>query len=153
MSIRTELDRIIDEVVTQSDLLDQALTALQGKVAASGEDVTAETDEYTELLTDLEAAVDSLPDAGSGGTPETCTVTFEIRDSYANPSVYATTTAGNIYVQESATIDVLKNSMVVLYIMLPKYSPTVSGGLNIIAGDTGTTYAYTVTEDGTIAVA
>lgn len=40
-----------------------------------GEDVTAETTEYTDLLTDLEAAVDALPDAGSGsGAVETCSV-------------------------------------------------------------------------------
>lgn len=32
-----------------------------------GEDISAETAEYTELLTDLETAVDALPDAGSGG--------------------------------------------------------------------------------------
>ena len=44
----------------------------------AGEDVTAETNTYTDLLTDLEAAVDALPDAGSGGgSVETCTVTIE----------------------------------------------------------------------------
>lgn len=43
-----------------------------------GEDVTAETETYTDLLTDLEAAVDALPDAGSGsGAVETCTVTIK----------------------------------------------------------------------------
>lgn len=44
----------------------------------AGEDVTAETNTYTDLLTDLEAAVDALPDAGggSGGGVETCTVTI-----------------------------------------------------------------------------
>lgn len=43
-----------------------------------GEDVSAETAEYTSLLTDLETAIDALPDAGSGGSGgsvETCTVT------------------------------------------------------------------------------
>ena len=38
MSVRAELDRIIDEVLTQSNLLDQALLALQGKTAAGGGD-------------------------------------------------------------------------------------------------------------------
>lgn len=42
-----------------------------------GEDVTAETETYTGLLTDLEAAIEELPDAGSGSGSgvETCTVT------------------------------------------------------------------------------
>lgn len=43
-----------------------------------GEDVSAETAEYTELLTDLETAIDALPEAGGGGggggSVETCTV-------------------------------------------------------------------------------
>lgn len=46
----------------------------------AGEDVTAETNAYTSLLDDLEAAVDALPDAGSGGsggTVQMCTVTIK----------------------------------------------------------------------------
>lgn len=40
-----------------------------------GEDVSAETAEYTSLLTDLETTIDALPDAGSGGgSVGTCTV-------------------------------------------------------------------------------
>jgi len=38
-----------------------------------GEDVSAETAEYTELLTDLETAIDALPDSG-GGSVEACSV-------------------------------------------------------------------------------
>lgn len=43
-----------------------------------GEDVSAETAQYTTLLNNLETAIDALPDAGSGGGTniETCTVTF-----------------------------------------------------------------------------
>lgn len=40
-----------------------------------GEDVSAETAEYTELLTDLETAIDALPDAGSGGDLQVATGT------------------------------------------------------------------------------
>lgn len=40
MSIRTELDRIIDEVLDQAALLDQAITALQGKAAGGSGGIT-----------------------------------------------------------------------------------------------------------------
>lgn len=57
-------------------------------VSVIGEDVTAETTEYTELLTDLEAAVDALPDAGSGsgGSVETCTVTCTLNSEFSYAS-------------------------------------------------------------------
>lgn len=42
----------------------------------AGEDVTAETNTYTDLLDDLEAAVDALPNAGSGGELQIATGTF-----------------------------------------------------------------------------
>lgn len=48
----------------------------------AGEDVAAETNTYTSLLDDLEAAVDALPDAGSGGsggTVQMCTVTIKAK--------------------------------------------------------------------------
>lgn len=46
---------------------------------SGGEDVTTETNTYTTKLTELEAAINALPDAGSsgGGSVETCTVTIE----------------------------------------------------------------------------
>lgn len=40
MSIRTELDRIIDEVLDQSSLLDQAINALNGKAAGGSSGIT-----------------------------------------------------------------------------------------------------------------
>jgi hypothetical protein len=43
----------------------------------AGEDVTAETETYTDLLTDLEAAVDALPNAGSGGSGVSTTGTIK----------------------------------------------------------------------------
>lgn len=36
MSVKTQIDRIQDEVTAQSDLLDQIVTALEGKAAGSG---------------------------------------------------------------------------------------------------------------------
>lgn len=58
-----------------------------------GEDVTAETATYTDLLTDLEAAVDALPDAGSGGGAniDTCSITVNCEYGtiwYINATVY-----------------------------------------------------------------
>lgn len=61
-----------------------------------GEDVSAETAEYTSLLTDLETAIDALPDAGSGGesgndgSVETCTITFSTTTSNAAPRCIVT---------------------------------------------------------------
>lgn len=55
--------------------LDASGEMITGTAEIGGEDVTAETETYTDLLTDLEAAVDALPDAGSGGAAvETCTL-------------------------------------------------------------------------------
>lgn len=70
----TNVNDANDEVADQTELIAQVVSALQGKsVPGGGEDVTAETETYTDLLTDLEAAVEALPEAGSGGV-ETCTI-------------------------------------------------------------------------------
>ena len=58
--------------------------------ASSGEDVTDETNTYTSLLTELETAIDELPDAGSGGV-ETCTVTISGVDASGRPKSYVYT--------------------------------------------------------------
>lgn len=47
--MRTELDRIIDEVLDQSNLLDQAINALQGKAAGGGSGGGRLPSGYTEL--------------------------------------------------------------------------------------------------------
>ena len=64
------------DIAVMENLIEELEEALDGKSVTAGEDVTAETDTYTELLGDLEAAVDALPDAGSGGgaSVETCSV-------------------------------------------------------------------------------
>lgn len=70
-------------ISTEADLIAQITTALEGKVAgnAGGEDVTTETNTYTTKLTELEAAINALPDGGSGGSGgasvDICTVTFQ----------------------------------------------------------------------------
>lgn len=84
----------------------------------AGEDVTAETNTYTNLLDDLEAAVDSLPDAGSGGgaSLETCEVTIEncktlMYTSVENGEIVPKFLNGKDY--DTKTITALKNSMLV----------------------------------------
>ena len=72
----------------------------------AGEDVTAETNTYTDLLTDLEAAVDALPDAGGGGASvETCTVTTR-----SGAPISGVTTIG-YYVDGNGTVQPLTVSM------------------------------------------
>lgn len=66
-------------VVVPSGTKLDGMAALIDGIEAGGEDVSAETAEYTSLLTDLETAIDALPDAGSGGgtSIETCTITVD----------------------------------------------------------------------------
>lgn len=102
-----------------------------------GEDVSAETAEYTSLLTDLEAAVDALPDAGSGGSGggsvETCTVTitqykggvFVPMDDTMMFYTGADSMATCQTVNDGSIVTVVKNSLVVLYIW-----PSASGATN-----------------------
>lgn len=84
VEMATNVNDANDEVADQTDLIAQVASALQGKSipGGGGEDVTAETETYTDLLTDLEAAVNALPDAGSGGsggTVQMCTVTIKAK--------------------------------------------------------------------------
>jgi hypothetical protein len=91
MSVRSEINRIetakaaIGTAIAGKGVAVPSGTKLDGMAAlidgieqgGGGEDVSAETAEYTSLLTDLETAIDALPDAGSGGgggAVETCTV-------------------------------------------------------------------------------
>lgn len=68
--------------------LDGMAALIEGiEQGGGGEDVSAETAEYTELLTDLETTIDALPDAGSGGgsggSVETCTVNVSRDEEYS----------------------------------------------------------------------
>lgn len=104
-----------------------------------GEDVSAETAEYTSLLTDLETAIDALPDAGSGGSGgsvETCTVTVNFAGGaagygesglcdiyYANGTEAASITA----TADSTAINALKGSLLVI---------TLEDGIGMLGGCT-----------------
>lgn len=91
----TNVNDANDEVADQTDLIAQVVSALQGKsVPGGGEDVTAETATYTNLLTDLEAAVDALPDAGHGAI-ETCTVVLRGTASNYRPYYCSYTAVGD----------------------------------------------------------
>lgn len=75
--IRTELDRIISQVeeghskATAKGATPQSSKTLANLLTAidtipTGEDVTAETEAYTGLLSDLQTAIGELPEAGGG---------------------------------------------------------------------------------------
>lgn len=97
-------------------------------IPSNYEDLTAETTTYTGLISDLRAAVNALPDAGSGGgsggSVETCTVEIDITGA-GGLSGYAHTTvdangdvvyydSGTIASQNTATISCVINT--ILYI-------------------------------------
>lgn len=68
----------------------------------AGEDVTAETNTYTSHLTELESAINSLPDAGSGGGSGgnalgTCTINVSyVNNAYCSGVVYTSVANGEI---------------------------------------------------------
>ena len=70
------------EVTEQEALLVEIANTLQGKAmpGGGGEDVTAETNQYTSLLDELETAVNALPDAGSGSDGELTACTVGVHD-------------------------------------------------------------------------
>ena len=135
----TNVNDANDEVADQTDLIAQLASALQGKsVPGGGEDVTAEVTAQITLIDDLEAAVDALPDAGSGGV-ETCTV--KLGDlSYASmrPYCYSYTHLddnGNVTstaVKNNSTSMVTLNNVIcgsVVTVYWYQYFPTNNLGL------------------------
>ena len=70
MGVQTQIDRIRDEVASQTSLISQIQTALEGKAAGSGGGAKIATGTLTDNTTGLEeilAAVNELPDYSSGG--------------------------------------------------------------------------------------
>ena len=163
MSQLTTNTATIDELITMATNLPD--------VGSGGEDVSAETAEYTELLTDLEAAVDALPDAGSGGVeaPIDCniTVTFswtqmgtaprytpvvlKIMHRSADGSVstksYATQSSQTA-LPDTVYVGTIKSGDIVI---LDETSTvlTISGGITKLA-TLGTISMFSVTADGSI---
>jgi hypothetical protein len=122
----TNINDANDEVADQTDLIAQLASALQGKsVPGGGEDVTAETETYTDLLTDLEAAVDTLPDAGSGA-PVKKTVTITVEATLAIGTITYFDESGTLCSMHSGTytIEALGGALV-----MPPYTD-----VNIIQG-------------------
>jgi hypothetical protein len=70
----SDLNEANAEVAAQTSLIEQLSTALEGKTVVSGEDVSAETSDYTALTVQLEEAINSLPD--SPDSIATCSITF-----------------------------------------------------------------------------
>jgi len=93
------------------------LAALEGKAAGgSNEDVTDETNTYTSLLTDLETAIDALPDAGSGGdgsgAVETCTLNITSDDSKCCFDIISVQTYANGVYTQQIVGDLSKNKVI-----------------------------------------
>ena len=179
MSVQSEINRLATAktaigtaiagkgVAVPSGTKLDGMAALIDGIESGGEDVSAETAEYTELLTDLETAIDALTDAGSGGSGgaavETCTVTIKHYPSYsmnfavtrvfyhtlnADGEIIPTTLvqADIDYSVSSFTItDVVKPTFMIIYISNPTNTvltnATVEWTLNtsyvVRLGDTG----------------
>lgn len=138
MSVQTQIDRINSEVNEQSALLDEIATALATKAAATGEDVSAETAEYTAQLDELEETIDSLPDAGSGGgaSVEYEIVTITEADTYSIPFTLKrlTNTLGG-YSGEGGVSGQAGSVTVSNHTDLKRYSYYYAGSVSIFSGN------------------
>lgn len=136
MSVQSEINRLATAktaigtaiagkgVAVPSGTKLDGMAALIDGIGAGGEDVSAETAEYTSLLTDLETAIDALPDAGSGGggAVETCNVHIVAENSipffmWTDGSNYYDEmgTPGDTGINYIADLRVAKNTVFVIY--------------------------------------
>jgi hypothetical protein len=90
-----------------------------------GEDISAETAEYTEQLDELEDVIDGLPNAGGGGSVETCTLTMHVSPcGFTTTGIYMTSENGipsmahvPLFLEEleTLTLTVVKGSVLYLF--------------------------------------
>lgn len=118
MSVQSEITRIeaaktaIGTAIAGKGVAVPSGTKLDGMAAlidgieAGGEDVSAETAEYTSLLTDLETAIDALPEAGSGGgSIDTCTVQITLASGTISAWIGTAFREGSIQAESSGSYD------------------------------------------------
>ena len=120
----------------------------------AGEDVTAETNAYTSLLDDLEAAVDALPDAGSGGggSVEACTVEILATGPVRDTTFYFIDTDGAVQYMMCSSTDLMTGVQLVVQGNSPLVGNIHIGsakkpeGGAILMGS----YCYYITGDATV---
>ena len=120
-----------------------------------GEDISAETAEYTAQLDELEDAIDSLPNAGGGGgSVETCTVTaggygLEGIVTYSDGTQVVERDGYALY-EPGGTITVAKNSVLFFEEMAGGNSLSVTGEATIIYASSGGWNVLKITGDCTL---
>ena len=111
----SNLDEANTEVASQSELIVDIIAALEGKAAGGGEDISAETAEYTAQLDELEATIDGLPNAGGGGgsgAVETCTVTVNWSKSENANTLYQSTGIPSVaYINSEGELTTITGAM------------------------------------------
>ena len=120
----------------------------------AGEDVTAETNAYTSLLDDLEAAVDALPDAGSegGGSVEACTVEILAYGPVKDTTFYFIDTDGAVQYMRCSSTDLMMGVQLVVQGNSPLVGNVNIGSVKepeggaILMGS----YCYYITGDATV---
>lgn len=114
MSVNTKLTNLANEIREISGTTTKkSLDVMASDISAANDLI----DEQEELIAQLQAAVDSLPEAGGGGgSLETCTVSLEIDGPIMMDSlVYYTNESQELATEtfrSSITIKCLKNSII-----------------------------------------